>query len=82
MSNKLKIGIALLVLIILISIATISISACGIGGGLQAELPVYNPPTDTMTLPSNYPPDASEPNVPDTPTGPVENNITITRYSS
>ena len=56
---KRKLKIISLLLLIIISITNTSIAAWGNGGGLQKELPVYFPPTDTMTLPDTYPQDAS-----------------------
>ena len=79
MKNKYRILAIILVLMIIVN--TISIAAWGTGGGLQAELPVYYPPTDTMYLPDTYPDDESEPNVPEDETM-LEHNLTIERRSS
>lgn len=78
--NK-KIKIITLISLIITTVTTISIAAWGTGGGLEAELPTYYPPTDTMTLPNTYPADASNPNLPDDETV-VENNLIIERRSS
>lgn len=78
---KYKNKIIILLIFLLIGISTYSIAAWGTGGGLQAELPTYYPPTNSMTLPNTYPADASNPNLPNNNIS-VENNLIIERHSS